>query len=434
MKIRLCTIIIFLLCLCISGCQDISDFEAYQPVADIEETVSQDVAFVSELIEEGLIEEIEAEVEMIEEEQEESESSSESSAEIEEEEKHLHLFLPDSGYDVFIPSSRRSKDYRYGPTILLNDDGSMDAWFASPGDGVKEYDWISYRHSDDGGETWGMEKIVLYPTPNSPDALSVCDPDVFYYDGYYYIGYTSTTDSTGKGINNSAFLARSVNPDGPFEKWNGSGWGGSPVPIIEFEEIWTGWGIGEPAFVVLNQTVFVYITRDVYYTINTRMKTTDVYTADLQDDNWPEGLTYRGCALIRNDSGEGDEYIYSDCDSLDVAYLEESGMFLAVATNRRFKNDSCLIYFESKNGFEFERVSEINENVICRCHNCGIMTDGSGHIKKGDPTLIGYAYAGSGTREWGVWATRFAPLVIEVVDEIDRSEEEKENLKQPYGR
>lgn len=422
MEIKYAIAVMLVLCLGLSGCQELPDYSQYQPAGSpVQETESQDeVLEVSQLIEEGTIDEAPLQEEKPDIEEDTEEEPAEPVKEI----KHLDLSLPDSGYDIFVPSSRRSKDYRYGPTILLNEDGSMDAWFAAPGDGIREYDWVSYRHSDDGGQTWSQEKIVLYPTPNSPDALSCCDPDVFYYDGYYYIGYTSTTDSRGKGINNSAFLARSQKPDGPFEKWNGSGWGGKPSPIIQFEDIWTGWGIGEPAFVVLNDAVFVYVTRDVYYTIDVRSKTTELFTAQLDGEDWPLNLVYRGSALNRNDSQEGDEYIYSDCDSLDVAYVEEAGKFLAVAANRRFKNNSCLVYFESDNGFEFERVSEINKNVMCRCHNCGIMSDANGHIKAGDPTLIGYAYAGSGTREWGVWSTRFAPLTLELVDEIDRSGEE----------
>jgi hypothetical protein len=58
------------------------------------------------------------------------------------------------------------------------------------------------------------------------------------------------------------------------------------------------------------------------------------------------------------------------------------------------------------------------------------MADGLGHIKKGDPMMLGYAYAGAGGSRWGVWATRFAPLSIEYTDEFDRSEEGQSNLKQ----
>lgn len=33
------------------------------------------------------------------------------------------------GWDIFTGSG-----YRYGPSIIINDDGSIDAWFAAPGD------------------------------------------------------------------------------------------------------------------------------------------------------------------------------------------------------------------------------------------------------------------------------------------------------------
>ncbi len=46
--------------------------------------------------------------------------------------------------------------------------------------------------------------------------------------------------------------------------------------------------------------------------------------------------------------------------------------------------------------------------------------------------MIGYAYSGSASSSWGVWATRFAPISIEVTDRIDRSEEKKSNLKESF--
>ena len=164
--------------------------------------------------------------------------------------KSLKVTATDSGYDIFTPTEGTDWGYRYGPAILLNQDGSIDAWFASPGTkSGDEMDWFTYRHSDDGGKTWTDEKVVLYPTPGSLDYLSVCDPAVFYYEGYYYIGYTSTIDNTNGGLCNSTFLARSENPDGPFEKWNGNGWGGDPWPIIYYTGPGNGWGEGEPSFV-----------------------------------------------------------------------------------------------------------------------------------------------------------------------------------------
>ena len=365
------------------------------------------------------------------------------------EDSHLKLSLIDSGYDVFSPAEGVSFDYRYGPSVLLNDDGSMEAYFSSPGDSSEELDWITYRHSDDGGKTWSDEKAVLSPTPQSKDYLSVCDPDVFYHKGYYYIGYTSTIDSTKQGIVNSVFLARSRKPDGPFEKWNGKDWGGDPEPIIYYDGTWNGWGAGEPSFVLLDDTIYVYSTLDAYTADNDAIKVTRVHTADITEYDWPAKLTLRGYAVVRTDtpvsdeeSGEKyvrvkegqtykEEYVYSGSDSWDVAYVEEYDKFIAVCTNRRLTDDSCLLYYESNDGVYFERVSEINNNVYCGCHNAGIMTDGTGHINEGDDILIGYAYSGANNSEWGTWATRFVNAKLEIADTVDRSEEKLENLREP---
>ncbi len=344
--------------------------------------------------------------------------------------KHIKLTVTDEGMDVFTPSTTCLPDYRYGPSMILNEDGSIDAWFSAPGDGSREFDWITYRHSDDDGQTWTDEKAAISPSPASPDALSTCDPDVFYYDGFYYMGYTATINRRAKGLCNSVFLARSIDPAGPYEKWNGHGWGGSPVPIIYYDGIEIGWGSGEPSFVVVDDTIYVYSTKDGYSGVPDRIRVTEVRTADITNEDWPNNLEFRGYAVIRNDTPkDSNDYKYRDSDSWDVAYLEESQKFIAVSTNRRFKNNSCILYFESNDGIHFDRVSELNTNVIARCHNSAIMADGLGHIKEGDPMMIGYAYAGAGGSRWGVWATRFAPVSLEYTDEPDRSDEENSNLK-----
>ena len=411
------------------GCQNISVGENREDFvngfsAEVEKAAELEAAFENELGElEGLEEDFSEEIEALAEERPYRD-------------KHLKLSVTDPGYDVYTPSSGRVYDYRYGPSMILNDDGSIDAWFSSPGDSRTEYDYIMYQHAEDGGESLSGGKVVLTPTPGSMDARSVCDPDVFYYDGYYYMGYTSTIDESFKGFGNSVFIARSINPDGPYEKWNGAGWGGSPVPLIYFDGSAIGWGRGEPSFVVLGDTLYIYNTMDSYNESYERKRTTEVWTADLGNALWAQNLEFAGYAVDRTDnaeSAEGEEapaYLYADCDSWDVVYVEEYEKFLAICTNRRFASDSCLLYFESDDGIYFERVSELNTNIICGCHNSGIMGDGRGHIKTGDRLLLGYAYSGSSSRDWGVWVTRFAPFEMEITDEPDRSEDGLENLKQ----
>ena len=421
---RIIAVIIICMILCLTGCAGSSEEPEVSQNSFAQDTDRQtgktDEADLTEAV--GKVKEEAKEL------VEEAEPEEEIEPEVEPAEKHVRIRLEDSGKDVFALWGSGKPDYRYGPSIMLREDGGIDAWFASPGDGKKEYDWITYRHSDDGGNTWGNEKVVLSPTPGTADLKSVCDPDVFFYDGYYYMGYTATVNEDG--LCNNVFLARSKNPDGPYEKWGTNGWGTDPVPIVYFDGIDIGWGVGEPSFVLVDKTLYVYNTLDSFSDVYGWVRATQVHTADITDPVWPDKLEYRGITAYRNDCTDNTGYTYADSDSWSVAYLEDAGRFIALTTNRRFKDDSCLLYYESDDGISFERVSELNTNVITGCHNCGLMSDEKGHIGKDDRSMIGYAYAGLGNTKWGVWATRFVPAIIDYTEEIDRDEDGAENLKQ----
>ena len=57
------------------------------------------------------------------------------------------LSVNDGGYLLYSTSVHGA--YRYGPSIMYHEDGSLDAWYASPGNNSTEWDWIRYRHSSD---------------------------------------------------------------------------------------------------------------------------------------------------------------------------------------------------------------------------------------------------------------------------------------------
>ena len=230
--------------------------------------------------------------------------------------KHFRLILPDEGQDIFMLRKGQEWGYRYGPSIMVHD-GICEGWFASPGD-CFEADWFTYRRSTDGGKTWSDERVVMTPTPHSMDWFSVCDPAVFKYGDYYYIGYTSTIFADAGGVCNNGFVARSASPTGPFEKWNGNGWGetretangtlhwiGKPAPVIYYDEDWHDWGAGEFSFVVKDTTLYIYYTWSSRKADGSLYSETRVATADVTDPNWPGHLTYHGTAAVRN-SGSND--------------------------------------------------------------------------------------------------------------------------------
>ncbi len=318
--------------------------------------------------------------------------------------KVLDVAVTDEGYDINRLIDGIGWGYRYGCTYLYNDDGSVDAYFACVGNASDEWDWIAYRHSPDGGETWEPERIVLTPTQGSMDHFSNCDPGVVYFNGYYYLGYTSTLNSAGAC--NNVFVARSENPDGPFEKWNGSGWGGyEPQPILYHDERYGQWGIGEPAFVELNGTLYIYYTHMGDYGDYTM-----VATADATDENWPATMEYHGVACRKN------------TDSIDIKYVEEWGKFIGVGTGDRVTPNSWLGIYESNDGLHFELKDIVREGTFSHLNNAGISSRPNGHIRvseDADKLRVIYAYG----ETWGSWNTRVQPISLSLSDGNDLSAE-----------
>lgn len=313
---------------------------------------------------------------------------------------HVSLKVSDDGYNIYAPATGKS-GYRYGPSVLMNDDGSFDVWFSSPGNNV-DWDWITYMHSDD-GKSWSKEKIVLQPTGDSYDHYSVCDPGVVYFNDYYYLGYTSTIVSTNEGINNNIYVARSKNPDGPYEKWNGNGWGGKPKPIIYYDESNDFWGAGEISFVIANEKLYCYYTWDCEHGRATR-----VATASLSED-WPSTIEFKN-VIYDNKYGQ---------DSCDVVYLDEYNKFLAFSISERFSNNSGVLIYESDDGINFHRTDNVHTNVCMYAHNMGFSKRKDGHIKENDNLYISYAYSNSENSK-GRWATRFEPVKLIVYENINR--------------
>ena len=302
--------------------------------------------------------------------------------------KVADLTLLDDGYDIYQLPGSGNGGWRYGPSYIYYGDGRVDAYFASGGDSG-EWDRITHRSSNDDGKTWSAEKIVVYPTPGTMDHYSCCDPGAVYFNGYYYIGYTSTLNDDG--CCNNIFVARSENPDGPFEKWNGSGWGGAPAPVIYFEQSYGYWGIGEPSFVELNGTLYIY------YTYSTPMRAyLMLATADARNENWPGALQYHGAIMEKSS------------DSFDIKYVEEWGKFVGVTK----ANGGYIAVYESADGKSFKLVDAVSEHTCKSPFALGLSSRPNGHIRvteDADHLRLLYAYGDSG---WAAWNTRIHTITL----------------------
>ena len=306
-------------------------------------------------------------------------------------EETVHITFEDTGYDIWQKPNSSGLAYAYGGNYIYNEDGSVDFWYATVGDVKTYWDCIGYRHSPDGGKTWEDPRIVIRPNNRSEDTRSCCDPGVVYFNGYYYIGYTSTM---GDGASNNVYVARSEKPDGPYEKWNGSGWGGvDPVSILHYDLHYSKFGIGEPSFIELNGTLYIY-----YNFWSETISGMMVATADATDENWP--LTMQNKGLAYNQAGN------VTTDSVDVKYVEEWGKFIGITTCQRMKPGAYVGVLESSDGLRFEFVDAIRENIYEGCHNSGFSSRPNGHIRlseDADKLHITYGY-GINTAGWNIRA------------------------------
>ena len=301
--------------------------------------------------------------------------------------------LANKGWDIFYGT------YRYGPSMIINDDNSIDCWLAGTLGYGGEADVGIYRKSYDGGLTWTPDVAAVRPTYASEDWHWTCDPGTIKIGDYYYITYTSVL--WPGGVDNNLFVGRTKDPAGTcIEKWGADGWGSEPRPIVAFDGLKGQWGAGEGSMVVLGDTLYLYVTwaEDIFET--------RVYTADATSENWPETLQYRGIAYRHDSLGE---------DSADFKYVDAYKCFVSVAAGNRFSDDCYIhvnvsydgIYYRSEVRLKHKTAGSFIESGM---HNMGITGDASGHIDIfNKQQFIGYAYAPDGSA-WGVWGLRLAPV------------------------
>ncbi len=308
------------------------------------------------------------------------------------------LKLKNSGWDIF-----SGNGYRYGPSMMINPDGSIDMWTATDSSGIPgEIDWGRNRRSYDGGFSWTAEAICVRPTPNTEDWCWSCDPGIIKIGEYYYAGYTSILYQDG--VDNNMFLARSKTADGSYyEKWCGDGWycaadgeKFSPRPVINFDGVQAMWGAGEPCFTVVGGTIYCYIT---WKTGEKTDGATRVYTAPADDPLWPGKLKYRGAAFVP----------YNNEDSCDVKYIDAYKCFIAVASAERFSSKSYIHLWLSYDGITFRHEQKIKTNLCDSIHNMGIAGTQDGHLDINEKSYIAYSYQPKGA-SWGAWPTRFVPV------------------------
>lgn len=301
--------------------------------------------------------------------------------------------------------------YRYGPTMMYNEAGTLQAWFSTPPEGGQyspAWDVLTFRETSDYGKNWTDEYVSVAPLANSEEMLSVCDPGVIYMNGYYYMFYTSTIELLGRY--NNVYCARSVSPDGTWERWNGNGWGGNEsVPVVVYGSQYEHYGIGEPSVVIVGDKLYIYYTYKGPLTNGQVVNQTRLTIADAVE-NFPLTMKEYGVVI----GGKA-----ADEDSLDVKYIDGYDIFIGITTDKRMSYRSRIKMYYSYDGKNFREAEVDDASAKAYLHNIGITGDGRGHIDLSKPQFVAYAY-GDGGLNWGRWNTEFQQITFTVKEVFDK--------------
>ena len=297
--------------------------------------------------------------------------------------------LKTEGSTIYRPSG--TWGYRYGPTMMFNESGTLEAWFSSPSENsTAAWDVLTYRSTADYGKTWSEEIISITPMQGTEEAFSVCDPSVIFMDGYYYMFYTSTIESEGRY--NNIYCARSVSPDGQWDRWSGEGWGGNIVkPIVVYGSNAEYYGIGEPSVLIKDGEIYIYYTYKGMLG-NGQVVNQTRLTIGKATEDFPLHLREYGVVVGDKDSDE---------DSLDVKYSPEYDVFIGVTTANRMSYRSVIKMYYSYDGKNFKEGEVDNTAAMAYAHNIGITGDGQGHIDLDSPQYVSYSYSEDGFGDIG---------------------------------
>lgn len=338
--------------------------------------------------------------------------------------------LEENRHVIFDADEYTGYAYRYGPSIIRNEDGVYEALFSTnpgPYRGVVSElasgaaDVLTYRTSSDGGMTWSEEVLSLIPTRNSPDRFSVCDPTFIKVDGWYYAAYTATFDSSAAGVYNHVYAARTRTPADyrSWEKWNGSGWsefGATDcAPIVSYCGSSKYYGIGEPSLVYVNGDIYLYYTYTGILPNGEYGHQSRVAVGKMNGETWPLTLKDKGPIL----NADGSE------DSVDVKYIDDLGLFVSLNTYARFTRTARVKFMVSEDGILFKEADADTQACIPRLHNSGLAGDAHGHIQLDKELFVMYAYSDDG-KNWGHWSTAVQYFTLET--------REFYNMKKPFEK
>ena len=276
--------------------------------------------------------------------------------------------------------------YAYAPSIIFQNN-VYHVFFCSGGNISPAWDYVRYVNSMDGGKTWSSPVDMLHATAFNGMDLSACDPNVVFFQGFYYMFYGSAI-TTAPGVFQTVIqVARSTTVTGPYLTYTQRGtWDDTPTDpqvIIKPMQIRTqqpsGYGAGQPSVVVLNGKLLLWYTDDsLFVTQNGDFGTFHLYMLQSTDPvTWTP------------DPNQKTDIVGQD--SPDVKYDPVHNQFVATWVLNMFTTSASLVRAFSTDGLNWgqPQVAISTGSFLPYTNNAGATADETGHLLPSQ-TIVGF--------------------------------------------
>ena len=252
------------------------------------------------------------------------------------------------------------------------------------------------------GAVWSdqPDDAAVAPTSGEADKYYAKCGSVVKAGNYYYMAYHGST-TYEENYDNCIFVARAQTKDAiEWEKWNGSGWGGVPAPVVnvEFPESDTYFGAGDPSLVVKDGVIYLYYT----YSLSETLRDTYLATASATDENWPASLSDKGLVMDRS------AFATTAMDGASVVYAEEVNSFIAIHSVNNNEVNSYFAVWQSTDGVSgWSHIGTVYSNTRVRAKYPRFVTNEENHVTAAEPHLITYQY-GSAQSKWQTYMSSYS--------------------------
>ncbi len=288
--------------------------------------------------------------------------------------------------------------YAYAPSIIVKDN-TYHVFFCSKGWlNYPSWDAIRYTTSED-GKAWSQPKVMLQATAANGKDMAACDPSVVFYQGIYYLYYSSAVTSAPRTFQTVIQVARSTNLDGPYLTYTQRRtWENTPkdprvliYPLQMHSSQPAGYGAGQQSVIVQNGKLLMWYTDDSIFTAGQpQVKTYMLESAD--PVTWSPAAS-RATNLI----GQA---------SMDVKYDATQGQFMMIRVENEFTSSSCLARSYSSDGMNWADPQTVipSPEFPPYTHDGGIAGDETGNLVPSHPLVgFGVPWNLADVNNWGQW-------------------------------